>query len=368
SCPSSSASSIRTATACRMKCSASWPTVTPSCSRCSTASATSSRGYRYGAWPTTCPGRTVTRFPAAPTIRCCSTASASPSRRSTQCCRCPATGEPPAPSVGAFPAVVARPAVQRKRPGAGLDERDPVGWIEGDEHVALAIRAAMRIRPWQLAGGDHQERQPRHHVTAAVPAPGIGAQRHAALAGEGQVHRREPAVGGDAAAIPGAGHFHVVEAAPGLRLRMCAGHAQRQHAQRAHRLPHPRPHSLPFPKGPEPDGALPRPRSPACSRQATGPRVAHIETPTAHHPALHDGAPMPALAPLTAFDRPALPIPAPDGASFALRLAGKYQGRVTGHFVQPGREGRYAPLPDGLPPRLAAALRARGVEQLYAHQ
>src|SRR5690606_7361415 len=84
--------------------------------------------------------------------------------------------------------------------------------------------------------------------------------------------------------------------------------------------------------------------------------------------ALHDGAAMSALAPLTAFDRPALPVPGPDGASFALRLAGKYQGRVTGHFVQPGREGRYAPLPQDLPPRLAAALRARGVEQLYAHQ
>jgi len=77
---------------------------------------------------------------------------------------------------------------------------------------------------------------------------------------------------------------------------------------------------------------------------------------------------MPELAPLTAFDRPALPVPGPDGASFALRLAGKYQGRVTGHFVQPGREGRYAPLPRELPPRLAAALRARGVEQLYSHQ
>src|SRR5690606_42147071 len=77
---------------------------------------------------------------------------------------------------------------------------------------------------------------------------------------------------------------------------------------------------------------------------------------------------MSALAPLSAFDSPALPVPAGDGASFAVRLAGKYQGRVTGHFVQPGREGRYAPLPEDLPERLAAALRARGVEQLYAHQ
>ncbi|WP_372012538.1 DEAD/DEAH box helicase [Pseudoxanthomonas sp. 10H] len=74
------------------------------------------------------------------------------------------------------------------------------------------------------------------------------------------------------------------------------------------------------------------------------------------------------MSALTAFDRPALPAPPADGASFALRLAGKYEGRVTGHFVQPGREGRYAPLPAGLPERLAAALRSRGVEQLYAHQ
>jgi DEAD/DEAH box helicase domain-containing protein len=74
------------------------------------------------------------------------------------------------------------------------------------------------------------------------------------------------------------------------------------------------------------------------------------------------------MSALTAFDRPALPAAPADGASFALRLAGKYEGRVTGHFVQPGREGRYAPLPEGLSERLARALRSRGVEQLYAHQ
>ena len=34
----------------------------------------------------------------------------------------------------------------------------------------------------------------------------------------------------------------------------------------------------------------------------------------------------------------------------------------------PPRPGRYAPLPDALDPRLAAALRARGIEQLYSHQ
>jgi DEAD/DEAH box helicase domain-containing protein len=36
--------------------------------------------------------------------------------------------------------------------------------------------------------------------------------------------------------------------------------------------------------------------------------------------------------------------------------------------VLPGREGRYADLPDALPAALAGALRSRGVAQLYAHQ
>jgi len=34
----------------------------------------------------------------------------------------------------------------------------------------------------------------------------------------------------------------------------------------------------------------------------------------------------------------------------------------------PARPARYAPLPDAVDPRLAAALRARGIEQLYSHQ
>ena len=71
---------------------------------------------------------------------------------------------------------------------------------------------------------------------------------------------------------------------------------------------------------------------------------------------------------LTAFDRPPLPAPLTDGASFALRLADKYEGRVAGHFVQPGHEGRLTDLPADLPESLCAALRARGVTQLYAHQ
>src|SRR5690606_23515461 len=57
-----------------------------------------------------------------------------------------------------------------------------------------------------------------------------------------------------------------------------------------------------------------------------------------------------------------------DPRQLASRLQAKYGDRVTGHFVQPAREGRYAPLPDGLPPALADALRARGIHQLYSHQ
>jgi len=50
------------------------------------------------------------------------------------------------------------------------------------------------------------------------------------------------------------------------------------------------------------------------------------------------------------------------------RLRRKYADRITGHFVLPGSEGRYAPLPPELPPALSAALRARGIERLYSHQ
>src|SRR5690606_16328546 len=34
----------------------------------------------------------------------------------------------------------------------------------------------------------------------------------------------------------------------------------------------------------------------------------------------------------------------------------------------PARPARYAPMPHSVDPRLAAALRARGIEQLYSHQ
>ena len=57
-----------------------------------------------------------------------------------------------------------------------------------------------------------------------------------------------------------------------------------------------------------------------------------------------------------------------DGRTLAQRLSKRYAARITGAFVVPGREGSYAPLPDDLPPALARALRARGIDHLYSHQ
>jgi DEAD/DEAH box helicase domain-containing protein len=74
---------------------------------------------------------------------------------------------------------------------------------------------------------------------------------------------------------------------------------------------------------------------------------------------------MPALS---LFAPPALPQPPVDGGYLASRLAGKHPTLITGHFVLPGRDGRYAELPAALPEKLAAALRSRGAAQLYAHQ
>ncbi len=60
--------------------------------------------------------------------------------------------------------------------------------------------------------------------------------------------------------------------------------------------------------------------------------------------------------------------PSKDGALLAQRLERRYADRITGSFTLPGREGRYAPIPDEVPAALADALRARGIERLYAHQ
>jgi DEAD/DEAH box helicase domain-containing protein len=74
------------------------------------------------------------------------------------------------------------------------------------------------------------------------------------------------------------------------------------------------------------------------------------------------------MSALSIFSPPATLPARADGGSLAIRLAGKHVGLVTGHFVLPGREGRYVELPSGLPPALTAALRARGVDRIYAHQ
>jgi DEAD/DEAH box helicase domain-containing protein len=52
----------------------------------------------------------------------------------------------------------------------------------------------------------------------------------------------------------------------------------------------------------------------------------------------------------------------------AAQLRSRYADRITGELVIPPRGGHYCPLPTDLDPRLAAALRGRGVERLYSHQ
>ena len=47
------------------------------------------------------------------------------------------------------------------------------------------------------------------------------------------------------------------------------------------------------------------------------------------------------------------------------RLKAGYGERIAGELVQPAVPARFAQLPAGLHPGLAAALRARGVERLY---
>ncbi|NIR29409.1 MAG: DEAD/DEAH box helicase, partial [Gammaproteobacteria bacterium] len=49
-------------------------------------------------------------------------------------------------------------------------------------------------------------------------------------------------------------------------------------------------------------------------------------------------------------------------------LKRRHGERITGELVVPARPGRYAALPEGLDERLAAALRARGIDRLYSHQ
>lgn len=57
-----------------------------------------------------------------------------------------------------------------------------------------------------------------------------------------------------------------------------------------------------------------------------------------------------------------------NGEALGDALMRRYADRITGSFTIPGRAGTYAPIPDGVPAALKAALRARGIEQLYSHQ
>ena len=63
-----------------------------------------------------------------------------------------------------------------------------------------------------------------------------------------------------------------------------------------------------------------------------------------------------------------LPVPVKTSSALTERLGRKYADRITGVIHVPGREGHYAPFPADLPEALAAALRARGITQLYSHQ
>jgi DEAD/DEAH box helicase domain-containing protein len=77
---------------------------------------------------------------------------------------------------------------------------------------------------------------------------------------------------------------------------------------------------------------------------------------------------MRAPLPATLADDDDARLPQLGGDELAGRLIQRYGDRVTGHFVVEGREGRYVPLPEDLPAPLAAALRVRGIGQLYEHQ
>ncbi|MFA6984891.1 MAG: DEAD/DEAH box helicase [Arenimonas sp.] len=64
----------------------------------------------------------------------------------------------------------------------------------------------------------------------------------------------------------------------------------------------------------------------------------------------------------------AAPVVSGNSQHLSHRLQAKYADRITGSVLVPGRAGVYAPLPRDLPATLAAALRTRGIDQLYSHQ
>lgn len=57
-----------------------------------------------------------------------------------------------------------------------------------------------------------------------------------------------------------------------------------------------------------------------------------------------------------------------DGLLESIRASPKIMENVTRWEVLPGTEGDRAPFPEGLHPDLVAALRSRGIEELYSHQ
>ena len=75
----------------------------------------------------------------------------------------------------------------------------------------------------------------------------------------------------------------------------------------------------------------------------------------------------PSSSALTLFEPPAPPAPRMrDGGLLATRLAGKHAALITGHFVLPGREGRYAELPDDFPKHSPPRCARAACTQLYA--
>jgi DEAD/DEAH box helicase domain-containing protein len=65
---------------------------------------------------------------------------------------------------------------------------------------------------------------------------------------------------------------------------------------------------------------------------------------------------------------PASPAGNDPAGALAAHLRSRYAARITGELVIPARDGRFTALPADLDPRLAGALKQRGVQRLYSHQ
>ncbi|MCU0870506.1 MAG: DEAD/DEAH box helicase [Burkholderiales bacterium] len=86
-------------------------------------------------------------------------------------------------------------------------------------------------------------------------------------------------------------------------------------------------------------------------------------------PAVHDLFDHADVAPGADAPDRRLPIDrAADADALADALLRRHRDRIVAEHVLPARAARHAPFPDALDARLVAALRARGVTQLYSHQ